>query len=64
MGIWSRLKKYRDMDIEAEEKKRFSEAEPGDFPAMLLAAIVTLFLPCVLILVFLVLVVLALFGAL
>ena len=64
MGIWSRLKKYRDMDLEEEEKKRFSETEPADFPAMLLAAIITLFLPCVLILAVLVLVVLALFGAL
>ena len=63
-GFWKRLKKYKDMDLEAMEKERFSNLEKSDFPAMILAAFLTLFLPCILILAVLVLVVLALFGAL
>ena len=64
MAIWKRLKKYRDMDLEAEEKKEHIDLEKSDFAAMLLAAVVTLILPCLLILIVLALVVMVLFGVL
>ena len=63
-GFWKRLKKYKDMDLEAEEKEKFADLEKSDFKAMVIAAILTLFLPCLLILGALALVVLVLFGAL
>ena len=42
---WKHLKKYEDMDIEAESEKRSKELEKGDIPAMLLSAFLTLWLP-------------------
>ena len=63
-GFWKRLKRYKDMDLEAMERERFSNLEKSDYPAMILAAFLTLFLPCILILGVLVLIGLALFGVL
>ena len=64
MAIWKRLKKYRDMVPEAEEKEPLPDLEKSDFLAMLLAAFATLVLPCLLILIVLALIVMVLFGAL
>lgn len=62
MAIWKRLKKYRDMDL--EEKEKPADLEKSDFAAMLLAAFITLVLPCLLILIVLALIVMVLFGVL
>lgn len=64
MTIWKRLKKYKDMDLEAEEKEKFADLEKSDFLAMVLAAFITLVLPSLLILIVLVLIGMALFGVL
>ena len=64
VAIWKRLKKYRDMDLEAEEKEKFADLEKSDFLAMVLAAFITLVLPSLLILIVLVLIGMALFGLL
>ena len=62
--FWKLREKYRKMDLKAMEEERFAEMEKSDVPAMLLAAFLTIFLPCILILAVLVLLVLALFGVL
>lgn len=64
VAIWKRLKKYRDMDLDAENKEKPADLEKSDFAAMLLAAFLTLVLPCLLILIVLALIVMALFSVL
>lgn len=53
MAIWKHLKKYRNQDIEKQEKEKMSELEKGDVPAMCFAALFTLWLPSLLILIIL-----------
>lgn len=50
---WKHLKKYEEMDIEAESEKRSKELEKGDIPAILLSAFLTLWLPALILLVLL-----------
>ena len=62
MAIWKRLRKYRDMDLE-EEQKKVSDAEKGDIFAMIISALVTIWLPVSLILLLFGAVLVLLFGA-
>ena len=64
MAIWRRLKQYKDAHPEAEEDEKPADLEKNDFAAMLLAAFLTLVLPCLLILTVLALIVMARFGVL
>ena len=50
---WKHLKKYEEMDLEAESEKRSKELEKGDIPAILLSAFLTLWLPALILLVLL-----------
>ena len=63
MAIWKRLRKYRDMDLEEEEQKKMVDAEKGDIFAMIISALVTLWLPVSLILLLFGAVLMLLFGA-
>jgi len=62
MAIWKRLRKYRDMDLE-EEQKKVPDTEKGDIFAMIISALVTLWLPVSLILLLFGAVLMLLFGA-
>ena len=62
MAIWKRLRKYRDMDLE-EEQKKVSDAEKGDIFAMIISALVMIWLPVSLILLLFGAVLVLLFGA-
>ncbi len=50
MAIWKRIRKYKEMDISEAVEERKKETERGDFAAMLLSALLTLWLPVVLVL--------------
>lgn len=50
MAIWKRIRKYKEMDISEAVEERKKETERGDFAAMLISALFTLWLPVVLIL--------------
>lgn len=62
MAIWKRLRKYRDMDLE-EEQKKMPVTEKGDIFAMIISALVTLWLPVSVILLLFGGVLMLLFGA-
>ena len=48
MAIWKQIRKYRKMDVTKEEEKISEETEKGDFFAMWLSAMLTIWLPCLL----------------
>lgn len=66
MAIWKRLKKYREMDLDEELEKRLGEEklEKRDLPALLLSAFLTLWLPCLVVLLVLCGIAVLLFGGL
>ena len=47
MAIWKRIKKY-DKDVKEEAEEKFSELEKHDMTSMIVSAMVTIWLPCVL----------------
>lgn len=53
MAIWKRIRKYRDMDVTDQAEEKLKETEKGDFLAMWFSAILTLWLPALVILVLL-----------
>ena len=60
MGFWKRMKELRNVKPVPEEERL--KLERKDFPAMLLAAFLTLVLPAILVLGGLVLLMMLLFG--
>ncbi|MBQ8230876.1 MAG: hypothetical protein IJZ34_02950 [Lachnospiraceae bacterium] len=50
MAIWKRIKKY-DKDVTEEAEERFSELEKHDMTSMIVSAMLTIWLPCVLVLI-------------
>lgn len=48
MAIFKRLRKYRKMDTKEAEKNIANETEKGDFASMWIAAMFTIWLPCLL----------------
>lgn len=63
MAIWKRIRKYRDkyyhdkyyhdMDVTAETEEKLGQTEKGDFFAMWISAMLTLWLPSLVILILL-----------
>ena len=51
MAIWKRIRKYKNKDTSEDEREIQRETEKGDFRAMWFSAMLTIWLPCVLILV-------------
>ena len=48
MAIFKRLRKYRKMDTTEAEENISRETENGDYLSMLIAAFLTIWLPCLL----------------
>lgn len=48
MAIFKRIRKYRKMDTKEAEEDIAKETEKGDFVSMWLAAMLTIWLPCLL----------------
>lgn len=62
MGLWKRMKELRKVKPIPEEER--IKLEKSDYPAMLLAAFLTLVLPAVLVLGAIVLIMMLIFGLL
>lgn len=60
MGFWKRMKELRKVKPVPEEER--IKLEKSDYPAMILAAFLTIVLPCVLILGLIVFLMMLLFG--
>lgn len=50
MGVWRRIRKYKNMDVTEKSEELSKTSEKSDFLAMWLAALYTLWLPVLIVL--------------